>query len=413
MSSAPRFATSLRQAEADVADDVALDLVGAAAEGHHQGGPEVALEAAGQHRALGGAGDAGVGADDLHQRPVDLGGQLGAVDLGGRGLGGGEVDAGVRVGGELPVDQAERLDPGVRPTERDLHPLGVGDALAVGVLGLLRPLAHQLQRLHQRRRRGEGDPLVVELVGHQRPAAVELADQVADRHPHVLVVRRAGADAGHRVHGRVGDAGRLGGHQDHREALVAGEVGVGAAGQPDPVGVLDQRGPHLLAVDHPLVALAGGLGLQRRQVGARAGLGVADREVQVAGEDLREEELLLLVGAVAHDRRPDRVERQVGDRHPGHGRGVGEDQLLDHRARLAAVLLGPADAQPAVGPDLPDHFLVDPGLAELSCRRGQPGLTLGSDELVEVLLELCPQGEVLGIEGYTHGARLERVLVFG
>ena len=50
-----------------------------------------ALEPAGEHGAVGVAGDAGVGPDDLHQRAVDLGGQLGAVDLGGRRLGGGEV----------------------------------------------------------------------------------------------------------------------------------------------------------------------------------------------------------------------------------------------------------------------------------------------------------------------------------
>jgi hypothetical protein len=135
--------------------------------------------------------------------------------------------------------------------------------------------------------------------------------------------------------------------------------------------------------------------------------------VQLAGQDLREEVLLLLVGAVAHDRRPDRVERQVGDRHTGHGGGVGEDELFDHRTGLAAVLLGPADAEPAVGADLPDHLLVDPGLAELSRGGRQTRLTLGSDQLVEVLLQLCPEGEVLGTEGYAHAARLERVLVFG
>ena len=45
-------------------------------------------------------------------------------------------------------------------------------------------------------------------------------------------------------------------------------VGPGPAGQPYVVGVLDQAGPHLLAVDHVVVAVPGCRGAQRRQVGA-------------------------------------------------------------------------------------------------------------------------------------------------
>ncbi len=55
------------------------------------------------------------------------------------------------------------------------------------------------------------------------------------------------------------------GHDDHRQALVPGSVGIGAAGQPDVVGVLDQARPHLLAVDDPLVTVALGAGAQRRR----------------------------------------------------------------------------------------------------------------------------------------------------
>jgi hypothetical protein len=50
---------------------------------------------------------------------------------------------------------------------------------------------------------------------------------------------------------------------------------VGAAQAEDPVGVLRQRGPGLLAVDDPAVALALGLGLERGEVRARARLGKA------------------------------------------------------------------------------------------------------------------------------------------
>ena len=43
--------------------------------------------------------------------------------------------------------------------------------------GSTRPVPHVGQRRHHRRRRGQRDPLVVELVGDQRPAPVLLADQ--------------------------------------------------------------------------------------------------------------------------------------------------------------------------------------------------------------------------------------------
>ena len=81
--------------------------------------------------------------------------------------------------------------------------------------------------------------------------------------------------------------------------------GFGAHREPAVVGVAGERRPHLLAVDHVLVAVAHRARGERREVGAGAGLRVADAEVDVAREDLREEELLLLVGAEAHDRRPD------------------------------------------------------------------------------------------------------------
>ena len=46
---------------------------------------------------------------------------------------------------------------------------------------------------------------------------------------------------------------------------------VGAAGQPDVVGARDQANPHLLAVDHVLVAVGDGGGAQIRQIGAAPG----------------------------------------------------------------------------------------------------------------------------------------------
>ena len=89
----------------------------------------------------------------------------------------------------------------------------------------------------------------------------------------------------------------VGRHDQHRNAAVLLGFGVGARCQPDLVGVGDQAGPHLLAVDHVVVAVAHRGGAQVGQVGAGPGLGVADGEVQLAGCDLGQEELLLLFGA--------------------------------------------------------------------------------------------------------------------
>ena len=60
--------------------------------------------------------------------------------------------------------------------------------------------------------------------------------------------------------------------------------------------------------------------------------------------------------------------------------------------RLAAVLLGPADAQPAVVADLADDLLVDRGIAELTGGRLQSGTRRsGVTSCVEVLPQLGPQ----------------------
>ncbi len=127
------------------------------------------------------------------------------------------------------------------------------------------------------------------------------------------------------------------GTMNMRDALVLGHLGVGAGGQPDVVGPPGQRGVDLLAVDDVLVAVADRTGLERGQVGTRLRFGVPDAEVDVAGQDLREEEVLLLLGPELHDGRPDRVDGQHGHRRTGPHGLVEEDVLLDGRAALAPV----------------------------------------------------------------------------
>ena len=109
------------------------------------------------------------------------------------------------------------------------------------------------------------------------PAAVLLADAILDRHPHILepdlvdlmaaVEQRDGPDRDARtlhVDQQEGDAGLLLG------------VGIGAHQAENPIGILTERIPGLLAVDDVVHRPSQhGAGLQRRQIRAGAGFRIA------------------------------------------------------------------------------------------------------------------------------------------
>ena len=126
-------------------------------------------------------------------------------------------------------------------------------------------------------------------------------------------------------------------------------VGVGPGQQEDVVGELGLGGPHLLAVDDPLVAVELGTGREAGQVGAGVGLAEAlapgDGALQDAGYEL----LLLLLGGPLEDGRSDqRVAEEVGpQRCLGPGELLVEDHRLHEAEPFAAVFLGPRGADPA------------------------------------------------------------------
>ena len=99
-----------------------------------------------------------------------------------------------------------------------------------------------------------------------------------------------------RCSGSIADARRL--HVDDeasrcpRASAASGSVRTASQ---TVVGVAGEARPDLLAVDHVLVAVAHGARRERREVGAGVRLGVADAEVDLAREDLRQEEALLLL----------------------------------------------------------------------------------------------------------------------
>src|SRR6185295_13506588 len=94
---------------------------------------------------------------------------------------------------------------------------------------------------------------------------------------------------------------------------------IGAAEAEDHVGVLGERGPGLLAVDDPLVALALSLGLERGEVGTGAGLRKALAPPVVDIGNARQIFLLLLLiaegvdhGADHADAEGERRRRRIG-----------------------------------------------------------------------------------------------------
>ena len=197
---------------------------------------------------------------------------------------------------------------------------------------------------------------MIELVRDEPPTAILSANQGRRRNPNIVVIGRMDIVVREEIHGIGRNTRRLHVDRKQRQPFVLGHIRVRANRKPDVIGIASQAGKDLLAVDHVVIAVSVGTGRQRRQVGPGTRLGVADTEMNLASKDLRKEELLLLRSAVLHDRGGDAVDRQHGHRCARLHRFIEENELLDQRAALAAVLLGPADPQPAVPAHLANHL---------------------------------------------------------
>ncbi len=131
---------------------------------------------------------------------------------------------------------------------------------------------------------------------------------------------------------------------------MLGRVRVGAGQQEHVVRHVGHGGPYLLAVDHVVVAVAHRAGLQRGQIGAGLRLGEPLAPHVLPGEDLGDELLLLLLGAVVDDGGPDDGHAQPAyedvRRCPHAGSLLVVDELLHDGHAGAAVLLGPGRGHP-------------------------------------------------------------------
>ncbi len=128
-----------------------------------------------------------------------------------------------------PVQEPQRLELRVRVGELRLHPRHVDHLLAgvraAGVRLAAPRLGVVVEAEREAGERGEADTLVVELVGDEPPAGVDVADDVAHRHADVVVVRGLGDDAADRHDRRRLEARRRRRDDDHRDALVLRGVG--------------------------------------------------------------------------------------------------------------------------------------------------------------------------------------------
>ena len=289
-----------------------------------------------------------------------------------------------------------------RATIHDVLAVGVGDRLADRGLGPRRP-ARQDGRDHPQAKHPEDlglDPdvdepvtggrvgrtagapdQIHEILGRrahppQRPLARERDTLVAERDlgqlpssvlgPDEMVGRDAHVGQEHLVEGVLTrhvdqrpdvDPGRIHGADEVADPHVLGGRGIGAGEQDPPPGDVRIARPHLLPVDHPVVAVALGPRRERGQVGAGAGLGEQLAPELLPAEQRPEPAVLLLLGAGVHEGRPRPSDADGVDRapHPGPPQLL-VDHQLGQRIGVEPVRRGPVGRHVA-------------GLGQLSARR--------------------------------------------
>ena len=169
---------------------------------------------------------------------------------------------------------------------------------------------------------------VVWATRHPAPTSAEHAagphsgagqEHLAERAAAVHLLERPGLDAG-LVHV----------DEEVREALVLGQAGIGPGQQHAEVGGVRAGVPHLLAVNHPFVAIGDRAGADAGQVGAGAGLAEQLAPGRLAERDREHEPGDLLRRAVLEQGRRGesrrdvpgrRADDPVGGQHAGDGPG--------------------------------------------------------------------------------------------
>ncbi|CAM2160807.1 hypothetical protein PT2222_90024 [Paraburkholderia tropica] len=207
-----------------------------------------------------------------------------------------------------------------------------------------------VRRAHARDARA----LMAEQIFRVSPAAILLADEVLDRHLHVLeehfVDLMVFVERDDRTHG---NARRLHVDQQERNAFLLLRGGVGAHEAEHHVGVLAERGPGLLAIHDVMVARrvldTNGARAQRSEIGTGTGFGIALTPPVFARADARQIAALLRFVAVLHDDGRDHrhAERQHRRRADAPAFRV-PDMALRFGPAGAAEFDGPCGYRPAL-----------------------------------------------------------------
>ncbi len=125
--------------------------------------------------------------------------------------------------------------------------------------------------------------------------------------------------------------------QQERDALVLRRVRVGAAQDEDPVREVAGRRPDLLAVDDPLVAVEHRSGTEVAEIAAGARFAVPLTPTVVAGQDPRDEVLLLLVGPPVEQRVADHADREHVVHDPARHAGLARTPRRGSPARAPSI----------------------------------------------------------------------------
>ena len=213
-----------------------------------------------------------------------------------------------------------------------------------------------------------------QLGGHLVPAVADLAEHTRIRDEHriedhfVEVVR-----TGHQDDRFDANAVGIAGDEELAESVVSvfRILRAGPGEHDHLMGMMGPTGPDLGAGEEPTPIRANGLRLRGGQIRAGFVLAHADRRIQLACHDLREEAFALVLGAVG----------QQAGRHLAVGdpvrpdRSAGRDELLGHHVTVqmphfvSAVLLGDGQPEEAGSTQAGGEVLVPAGHPRVDQRR--------------------------------------------
>ena len=199
---------------------------------------------------------------------------------------------------------------------------------------------------------GQRATFQIERAGDVRPAPVDLTDQIGQWHAHVMEVHLIGSIARPGVQRADLDSRAVDRDDDYRNAPMPSTIGIGAYAEPLVGGPLGAAVPDFAAVDHPFLANAHRTGAQIGQVGSGLRLRIAYRADYFALGDRRQPFGFVLLGAVPHDHRRYRCDRQVGSGHAPVFKLVHQQVLVNGAEPQSPVFARPVQPEPAFLADL-------------------------------------------------------------